>query len=325
MHDDKEAADDNPYFPADIFSGYNAAKATFIMHAVREGIKSNMVILSHINLLTAAWLIKKVSPNTKVILMAHGIEVWKPLTKHQYIMLASCNKIVSVSSFTKEKIIALHQFPKEKCVVLNNCIDPFLQRPSTKNRSVTLTKRYHIKDNDIVLLTLTRLSFRDRYKGYNYVLASLANIVKQHNNIKYILAGSYEASEKEYIDEMVEKFGLHNNIIITGFLAEEELPAHFALADIYVMPSVKEGFGIVFVEAMYYGTPVIAGNADGSTDALLQGKLGLLIEPDKPKAITEAIQKIIENRKAYEPNHELLMDNFGYENYKRRLEEMLAP
>ncbi len=164
MHDDKEAADDNPYFPADIFSGYNAAKATFIMHAVSEGIKSKVVILSHINLLIAAWLIKKVSPNTKVILMAHGIEIWKPLTKQQLIMLAKCNKIVSVSSFTKNKIIALHQLPIEKCLVLNNCIDPFLQRPSTKNRSAVLMKRYGIVDNEIVLLTLTRLSFRDGYK-----------------------------------------------------------------------------------------------------------------------------------------------------------------
>jgi phosphatidyl-myo-inositol dimannoside synthase len=323
MHDGKEAADDNIYFPADIFSGFNAAKATFIMQAVSEGIKSKVVILSHINLLVAAWLIKKVSPNTTIILMAHGIEVWKALSKSKLKMLGSCDRIVSVSSFTKNKIIALHQLPAEKCLVLNNCIDPFLQRPSEKKRSASLVQRYNINENDIVLLTLTRLSARDRYKGYGYVLESLVEIVSKYKNIKYILAGGYEASEKEYIDEMVAKFGLQNNVIITGFLAEEELAAHFELADIYVMPSVKEGFGIVFVEAMYYGTPVIAGNADGSTDALLQGELGLLIEPDKPKAITEAIQKMIKNRKAYEPNHDLLMDNFGYENYKRRLEEML--
>jgi phosphatidyl-myo-inositol dimannoside synthase len=323
MHDAKDAADDNHYFPADIFSGFDAAKATFIMQAVSEGIKSNIVILSHINLLLAAWLIKKASPSTTLILMAHGIEVWKPLTKRKLLMLGACDKIVSVSGFTKEKIIALHQLPIEKCLVLNNCIDPFLQRPSEKKRSVELIKRYNISDDDIVLLTLTRLSFRDRYKGYDQVLASLIKIVKQNRNIKYILAGSYEAPEKTYIDEMIQKFGLRNNVIITGFLAEEELPAHFALADIYVMPSVKEGFGIVFVEAMYYGTPVIAGNADGSTDALLDGKLGILITPDDAVAITDAIQKMMANKNAYTPNHELLMDNFGYESYKRKLQKVL--
>ncbi len=323
MHDSKEAADDNIYFPADIFSGFGAAKATFIMQAVREGIKSKVVILSHINLLVAAWLIKKVSPSTTIILMAHGIEVWKPLSKRRAMMIGVCDKIVSVSSFTKDKIIALHQLPKEKCLVLNNCIDPFLQRPSIKKRSPKLMQRYSIDENNIVLLTLTRLSARDRYKGYGYVLESLVEIINDYKNIKYILAGGYEDAEKMYIDDIVAKFGLQDNVIITGFLVEEELAEHFALADIYVMPSVKEGFGIVFVEAMYYGTPVIAGNADGSTDALLQGKLGLLIEPDNTKAITEALQKMIANRKIYEPNHELLMDNFGYEKYKERLEEVL--
>jgi phosphatidyl-myo-inositol dimannoside synthase len=323
MHDAKEAADDNPYFPADIFSGFNAAKGTFIMQAVSEGIKSNVVILSHINLLVAAWIIKKISPNTTIILMAHGIEIWKPLTARKLMMLAACDKIVSVSSFTKNKIIALHQLQTEKCLVLNNCIDPFLLRPSVKKRNADLVQRYRINENDVVLLTLTRLSFRDRYKGYGYVLQSLEEVVQSHKNIKYILAGGYEESEKDYIEEMIAILRLQNNVIITGFLAEEELAAHFALADIYVMPSVKEGFGIVFVEAMYYGTPVIAGNADGSTDALLQGKLGLLIEPDNTTAITEALQKMIINKKAYEPDHELLMDNFGYEHYKRRLAEVL--
>ena len=324
MHDGKASADDNPYFPADIFSGFNAAKGTFILQAVSEGIKSKIVILSHINLLVAAWMIKKASPNTTIILMAHGIEIWKPLTSRKLMMLAACDKIVSVSSFTKNKIIALHQLQKERCFVLNNCIDPFLLRPSIKKRSINLVERYNINENEIVLLTLTRLSSRDRYKGYAYVLESLKEIVAENKNIKYILAGGYEDAEKQYIDKIVAKFGLQDNVVITGFLLEEELAAHFALADIYVMPSVKEGFGIVFIEAMYYRTLVIAGNADGSADALLNGKLGLLIEPENPKAITEALQKMLANREKHEPNHALLMDNFGYENYKRKLEEILS-
>jgi phosphatidyl-myo-inositol dimannoside synthase len=323
MHDDNEAADDNQYFPSDIFSGFNAAKATFILHAVSEGVKSKVVILSHVNLLIAGWLIKKTSPSTTIILMAHGIEVWKPFTKRQLAMLKACDKIVSVSNFTKEKIQTLHHLPNEKCLVLNNCIDPFLLRPTTKTRSAELMKRYGITNNDIVLLTLTRLSFRDRYKGYDYVLTSLVKIVEKNKNVKYILAGGNEETEKIYIDDMIARLGLKAHVVITGFLAEEELPAHFELADIYVMPSVKEGFGIVFVEAMYYGTPVIAGNADGSTDALLQGKLGILIKPDDTLAITDALQKMITNKKDYKPNHELLMDNFGYESYKRKLEVVL--
>ena len=95
------------------------------------------------------------------------------------------------------------------------------------------------------------------------------------------------------------------------------------MADIYVMPSTKEGFGIVFIEAMYYGLPVIAGNQDGSTDALLNGKLGLLIEPNNAGAIANAVEKMMINKAAYKPDHALLMNNFGFDAYKRKLENVL--
>ena len=89
------------------------------------------------------------------------------------------------------------------------------------------------------------------------------------------------------------------------------------------MPSTKEGFGIVFIEAMYYRLPVIAGNKDGSTDALLNGELGLLIEPNSSIEIEKAVNKIIENKKAYKPNRQLLMENFGYDVYKKKLQQIL--
>ncbi len=324
MHDGAEAAIDNHYFPSDIFEGYHVAKVKFILKSMQAGSQSNIVILSHINLLLAAWLIKKANPKVRIILLAHGIEVWGTLAPINKMMLGCCDKIVSVSHFTKNKIIDLHGLDAEKCLVLNNCIDPYLQRPLQKIRSENLLKRYKIEHNDIVLLTLTRLSFKDRYKGYTYVLDALAEIVKTTPNVKYILAGTYEANEKKIIDEKINLLGLQNNVIITGFLPEEELSIHFSLADIYVMPSIKEGFGIVFVEAMYYGTPVIAANADGSVDALLDGKLGLLIPPENAKEVEIALQKIISNPKGYIPNNALLMNNFGYSKYKKNIESILA-
>ena len=89
------------------------------------------------------------------------------------------------------------------------------------------------------------------------------------------------------------------------------------------MPSYGEGFGIVFIEAMYYGLPVIAGNKDGSVDALLNGKLGLLVNPDKPEEITLAIKKVIDNKSAFKPDYNLLMQNFSYKVYKEKIEAAL--
>ena len=89
------------------------------------------------------------------------------------------------------------------------------------------------------------------------------------------------------------------------------------------MPSIKEGFGIVFIEAMYYSVPVIAGNLDGSVDALCDGALGILVDPNDQEEITNAIEKIIEDRSAFIPNRDLLMKKFSYDTYKDNLTTFL--
>lgn len=129
--------------------------------------------------------------------------------------------------------------------------------------------------------------------------------------------------KKKYLEEKARLAGVLDKIILTGFIPEENLVEYFKTADIYVMPSVKEGFGIVFVEAMYYGLPVIAGNKDGSVDALLNGELGILVDPLNHRQLLDAISEVIEDKDEYTPNKLNLMDHFGYDVYKRNLGEVL--
>ena len=324
MHDQQREADNNIYFPKRIFSGFAANKVGFVLKAVENGRSADVVVISHINLLIAGWLIKKVNPSAKIILLGHGIEIWGKLDTMKKKILSCCDQILCVSSFTAEKIRTNHSLPFTDIQVMNNCIDPLLPLPGLNYCSQTLREKYKISDADTVLMTLTRLSARDRYKGYDVVLQAMVALLQKNKQIKYLLAGGYSKPEKIFIDELIEKYELKENVILAGYISEEELTAHFTMADIYVMPSTKEGFGIVFIEAMYYGLPVIAGNKDGSTDALLNGELGILIEPNSATEVAQAVEKMILNKKAYKPNHKLLMEHFGYEGYKRKLEGFVA-
>ncbi len=123
---------------------------------------------------------------------------------------------------------------------------------------------------------------------------------------------------------MIRQLGLEGRVIFAGFVADEELAAHFNLADIFVMPSEKEGFGIVFIEAMFYGKPVIAGNADGSVDALCNGELGLLVDPVSVDEIRDAVKKMLDDPADYLPDAKKLEAHFGYSGYKKRLHECLG-
>ena len=324
MHDDQKEADKNIYFPKRIFSGFAANKPAFVLNAVKNGRSADVVVISHINLLVVGWFIKKVNPSAKIMLLAHGIEIWGRLSIMKQKMLVGCDKIICVSRFTADKIIKNHQLPSTEISVLHNCIDPFLPLPEIDYADYKLREKYNIKNTDIVLMTLTRLTARDRYKGYDVVLKAMVALVQKNIKIKYLLAGGYSIAEKKFIDNIIQKYGLAKNVVLTGYIPEDELTAHFSMADIYVMPSTKEGFGIVFIEAMYYGLPVIAGNKDGSTDALLNGELGLLIEPNSAAAVVDAVDEMILHKKAHEPNHALLMKQFGYDGYKRKIEKLIG-
>lgn len=128
------------YLPAAFFKGYNQQKIHFVNDAVKQGIKSNVVILSHINLLSIGYLIKLFSPKTKLVLFAHGIEVWGPVSSLRKWMLKQCDLILSVSLFTKNKMVKDLGLAENKITVFNNCIDPYLPTPVTTGRDEVFKK-----------------------------------------------------------------------------------------------------------------------------------------------------------------------------------------
>jgi len=323
MYDKQKDADENRYFPSEMFRGFGTAKIKFILSSLLKARSCDTVILSHINLLVVGWMIKKISPSTRIILFAHGIEIWGKLGSRKRMMLQCCDSIIPVSQFTSDKIQKVHQIPSNKCRVLNNCLDPFLPLGKEKSGRDIFRKKYGYTGNEQVLFTLTRLSSKERYKGYDRVLHALVKVKAQYPQIRYLIAGSYDPQEKAHLDELIARLGLDQHVIIAGFIDDAVLVDHFTMADIYVMPSMKEGFGIVLIEAMYYGLPVIAGNKDGSVDALCNGKLGILVDPLNTEAIEDAIERILENKQSFLPDRELLMANFSYENYKHKLETII--
>jgi glycosyltransferase involved in cell wall biosynthesis len=323
MYDRSQDANHNAYFPSEIFRGYNQNKILFVFSSLWKSRKSDTIILSHINLLLIGYLIKKIRPQKKLVLFAHGIEIWDSLPWYRKKMLKHCDHILAVSAFTKEKVIRCNQVDEDKCLVLNNCLDPYLPNGNEFQKKGALRKKLGINEGDFILFTLTRISAKERYKGYDQVIRSLSVLRGNYPNIRYVIGGSYDQEERAYIMRIAEEEGVKDLLHLTGFIPDEDLVAYFKMADVYVMPSMKEGFGIVFIEAMYYGLPVIAGNKDGSVDALLKGELGVLVNPTDKNSIETAIQHLLSKKQSGFEQRELLMDHFSYEVYKRKLGELL--
>lgn len=321
---DQQGEVDERYFPAAVFSGFGKSKWRFVFEAVRNGVNSRQVILSHSNLLLAGFLIKTFSPKTKLILLAHGIEVWHPFSYLKKKMLDKCNRVLAVSHFTKKKMLGVQKIADNKVTVFNNCLNPYLELSANDSKRQGLMHRYGLSGQDKVLMTLTRLSSKEQYKGYDNVLYAIKMLSTKIPSIKYLLVGKYDAAERQRLDAIIAGLELQSQIIFTGFIADDELAGHYGIADLYIMPSKKEGFGLVFIEAMFYGKPVIAGNRDGSIDALGNGEFGLLVNPNEVVEIAAAIHQVLLNPPAYIPNRQQVLRRFGYQGYKDNWREIIV-
>ncbi len=323
MYDKCEHGEGNKYFPRLVFTRFGGRKIRYMFRAIIEGRRSNVVLMSHINLLVAGFLIKFLKPSVKLVLLAHGIEVWKPLPAWKKYMLRKCDLVLPVSHFTKEKMKSQYGLSEERFAVLNTCLDPFLELSLQKEKEEYLLERYGLKKEHRILLTVSRMADAEQYKGYDKVLQALPELVKRYPGLRYLLVGKYDEREKRRLNAIIMELDIASVVIFAGQVMDAELAAHFNLADIFIMPSENEGFGLVFIEAMFYGIPVIAGNVDGSVDALCDGELGLLVNPNNKTEIINAVKKILDNRPGYLPDQQKLMEHFSYRGYKEKLNKMI--
>lgn len=316
---------DEKYITSRRFEGFNGNLIPFIYASFFKGIKCDVVMFSHINLAVVGLLIKWIHPQTKLLLQAHGIEVWGNQSFIKKLFLKKADFILAVSEFTRNKLVDKHQIDPSKCIIFPNSLDPYFNVVANPNLTESLRLKYKVKQEEQVLITLTRLSSSEKYKGYDKVISALHQLHKKGKNFKYLILGKYDELEFERITKLIDALKLKNQVILCDFVEDDEISSYFELADVFIMPSQKEGFGIVFIEAMACGLPVIAGNVDGSVDALKNGTLGTLIDPNDENAIIDAI----ENFKLHplSNNEELLKSQiqelFGYPSYRKKLEKLL--
>lgn len=288
---DRSSHLDTRYLPFFCFKGFGKNKTIFTIWSVMNGMNADIVVLAHVNLSLPAMLIRLFNPKCKIWLVAHGTEVWRPLEGWKKSIFKAADRIICVSHFTKNSVIALQDARPRHCIVLNNALDPFIKLPAHFIKPDYLLARYGFNDTQKIVLTLTRMSPTEKFKGYDNVINAISKIKPDIKDIIYLLAGPCDATEKERIEKLITTHELSANVILTGLIEENELTDHFLLADLFVLPSTKEGFGIVFIEAMACGLPVICGNVDGSIDAVRHEGMGTAIDPHDADALELAIRQ----------------------------------
>ena len=164
---------------------------------------------------------------------------------------------------------------------------------------------------------MSRLAASEQQKGQDRVIRVLPRVLSEHPDTVYLIVG--EGDDRARLESLIIQFGVEENVQFVGMANPEELPDYFRLADVYVMPSTQEGFGIAFLEAIASGIHVIGGNADGSLDPLGDGLLGTAIDPANCNELASAICASIHAAPAIEDRS----TRFKVQPYREHLEALV--
>lgn len=275
----------------------------------------DLVICGHINLLPVAKLCN-LRGIAKTLLIIHGIDAWQPSSSRLVNKLAkNVDAFIAVSNFTREKFCQWTDLHEKKWFILPNCIEFERFEPGPKDQK--LLARYNLIGKKI-MMTLGRMSADERYKGFDEVLEVLPKLAIEIPEIAYLVVG--DGSDRRRLEQKARDLGIDDRVVFTGRIDEAEKAGHYRLADTFVMPGRGEGFGIVYLEALACGIPVIGSKLDGSKDALLSGELGAIVNPDVPGEIIVAIRNALESPKGVPEN----LKHFTFASYRQRVSGLLG-
>ncbi len=219
--------------------------------------------------------------------LTYGKEVWQRLPNRERQALTSATEIWTISRYSRDRVCAANDLDPQKVQILPCVVDGSVFTPGPK--SPELMNRYSLTGAK-VLMTVARLWSGDIYKGVDVTIRALSAIANVFPDVKYLVIG--RGDDQPRLAQLAQDLGVSDRVVFAGFVPTPDLVEHYRLADAYIMPS-QEGFGIVYLEAMACGKPVLAGNSDGSADPLQDGLLGWQVPHRDPEAVAAACIEIL--------------------------------
>ena len=249
----------------DKWSVCSGDKVRFIRESLRLSKEADLIVCGHVAQLPVAWLARCFKRTLRYTLVAHGIEVWRPFSFWERRALKGAEKIYCISEFTRGEILRRVNLDESRLVVLPNALDPSLE----------LSTASPAKPVEIpVILTVARLSRSDRYKGIDHLIEAMPAILRAEPAAKLRIVGRGDDRNRLYM--RARELKVAGAVEFVGFVSDEKLREEFDRCRLFALPSEKEGFGLVYVEAMAHARPCLGARA-GGTPEVITSETGVLV------------------------------------------------
>ena len=308
-----------------------SAKVRFFVSAVSVAIswRPDLVICAHVGVAPVGRLIQRFVgiPYWAIL---YGIEVWGDLSSAKRDALRDAARLVAITRFTLETTIKRHGLGESPTVILpptlsrkdtpspitNDHTSPELQRPS--------------------VLTVGRMAASERYKGHDVMLEAWPSVLRSVPEAEYWIVG--DGDDRSRLESRAHELGITDSLHFAGSVSPEELSVCYDRCSVFAMPARTEldgqvprgeGFGIVFLEAMVRGKPVIGPSTGAPAEFIVSGEHGLLVDPTDPGKVAEALVDLLRDparaRRMGDAAKESVAREFSFERFCERLRAALRP
>jgi glycosyltransferase involved in cell wall biosynthesis len=297
--------------------GFSGNRIRFTLEAVTAGRKASSIIIGHVNFSTLALAMGGV----RKFLVVYGVEVTKPLPFLQRCGLLKIQCILSISSYTAHSMSEENRLPTEP-VVFPITLDPHYDFDSLEK----YTREKLGLPNGRMILTVSRMDASDSYKNIDLLITALPRVLEKIPDAFCVVVG--DGNDKRRLQQLSSNLGIAPRVTFPGFVSASVLPSYYELCDLFVLPSTREGFGIVFLEAMHHGKACVGANTGGVPEVVQNGVTGILVEPECASSIENALVQLLSNDSVRSTMGELgrqrLRQHFSFAKFRDRLEGLLC-
>ncbi len=195
-------------------------------------------------------------------------------------------KVIVCSRYMREEVQRIFATPSDKIHIIPNGVNPI--KKMSFNEVLRVLEKYNIPPNMRIVLFVGRLVYE---KGAQILIEAIPYITRIADDVFFVIVGT--GPMREELERRSIELGVRDRIVFTGFVTDQELHALYNAAYIAVFPSLYEPFGIVALEAMSIGKPVVVSNVGGLSEIVEHGKNGLKVPPGDAKALANAIIELL--------------------------------
>lgn len=266
--------------------GVSGRRGLFLRRFLAQSMAVDVLFVGHINLLPFAVLFRLLRPKGRVILFAHGVEIWgdpayrSPRKWEPRALRFAVDKVAIVSSYSRDLMGRAFAYPLSRFALFPNAVD--------------LQPRQERGHADRTVVTVSRLAASEREKHVDKLVRAMPAVLARVPDARLAIIG--DGALRVELEALAETLGVSGNVDFLGFVSDEELSRAYDQAMVFALPSSKEGFGIVYLEAWLRGLPVIGSQFGAAAEVITDGKDGFTVNPEDVEGVADAMVTLLTDR-----------------------------